>query len=173
MFRYNLNFQTNLRSLREGRTLTEDGKKILNLLIEIDQKHIEILRNNMKKLSNDRLIYKLKERLTNVELKLLEDSMSEVDKKQMIIGMCYHKIIFINHHTIHTFLQPLSQTEILEVLSKCIMKRVFPEKLHIVQKYFLKSKKIIFKFQTNKSSKKTVMTCSWKSPSSRHRRIFS
>ncbi|PAV64336.1 hypothetical protein WR25_25403 [Diploscapter pachys] len=77
--------QTNLQSLEEGRTLTEDGKKILNLLIEIDQKHIEILRNNLKKLSNDRLIYKLKERLTNVELKLLEDSMSEVDKNQMII----------------------------------------------------------------------------------------
>ena len=92
MFRYNLNFQTNLRSLEEGRTLTEDGKKILNLLIEIDQKHIEILRNNMKKLSNDRLIYKLKERLTNVELKLLEDSMSEVDKKQMIIGMFITKL---------------------------------------------------------------------------------
>ncbi|PAV64867.1 hypothetical protein WR25_07432 [Diploscapter pachys] len=81
----NLADQTNLQSLEEGRRLTEDGKKILNLLIEIDQKHIEILRNNMKKLSNDRLIYKLKERLTNVELKLLEDSMSEVDKNQMII----------------------------------------------------------------------------------------
>ena len=93
MFRYNLTFQTNLRSLEEGRTLTEDGKKILNLLIEIDQKHIEILRNNMKKLSNDRLIYKLKERLTNVELKLLEDSMSEVDKNQMIIGMFITKFL--------------------------------------------------------------------------------